>query len=193
MKHTRDTARRPSRMRGLVASAAAVAMGVTGLVVLATSASAVSAATTCDDTTHPNGIVTPAAGWTDKFGDPGTDTFLYEAPDGFLVDMYCVKAGPDALIIPVAPPASSVLVDYPGKDSISHFRIHLVPEPTEEQPPPEEEPPLEEAPPVQEAPPVVTQTLAETGFGLELLALAGSLSLVGGGLLNGRRVLRSRS
>jgi hypothetical protein len=50
---------------------------------------------------------------------------------------------------------------------------------------------LSETPPIEEAPPVVTQNLAETGFPLlGVLGLAGSFSLIGGGLLNARRLLR---
>jgi hypothetical protein len=58
----------------------------------------------------------------------------------------------------------------------------------------EEQPPVEEDPPVEEAPPLVTQTLAETGFPLlGVLGLAGAFSLVGGGLVNARRLLRKNA
>ena len=120
-KHLGSRSRRP---RGLLASFAAVALGFTGLVAVATSAAAT--ATTCDDTTHPNGIVT-GSGWLSKVntvGDPAT--VPYVAPTGYLVDKYCVAAGGGALIIQVDPNAASITVDHPTVNSVSHYRIHLV-------------------------------------------------------------------
>jgi len=130
MRHSRDTSPRRSRTRGLVASFAAVAVGMTGLVAVATSASA--SATTCDDTSHPNGIVT-GSGWLAKVntvGDPAT--VPYVAPAGYLVDVFCVAAGGGALIIDVTPDAASIVVDHPSVNSVSHYRIHLVPIPATE-------------------------------------------------------------
>lgn len=81
---------------------------------------------TCDDVTTPG-----SNGWTTKFNDGYPDTVGYTAPSGFLVDKYCVKAGSTQqgngpLIINVVPPASSVTIDYPNKDSISHYVVHLI-------------------------------------------------------------------
>jgi LPXTG-motif cell wall-anchored protein len=82
---------------------------------------------TCDDITTPG-----SNGWTTKFNDGYPDTVGYTAPSGFLVDKYCVKAGSTQqgngpLIVDVIPPASSVTIDYPEKDSISHYVVHLIP------------------------------------------------------------------
>lgn len=81
---------------------------------------------TCDDITTPG-----SNGWTTKFDAGYPDTVLYTAPAGYLVDKYCVKAGSTQqgngpLIVEVAPPASSVTIDYPNKDSISHYVVHLI-------------------------------------------------------------------
>lgn len=83
---------------------------------------------TCDDVTTPG-----SGGWTTKFDDDEgyPDTVEYTAPSGFLVDKYCVKAGSTQqgngpLIVDVTPPASTVTIDYPEKDSISHYVVHLI-------------------------------------------------------------------
>lgn len=87
---------------------------------------------TCDDVTTPG-----SDGWTTKFNDGYGDTVLYDAPSGFLVDQYCVKAGSaqqedgGPIIVPVTPPAASVTIDYPEKDSISHYVVHLIPDTTQ--------------------------------------------------------------
>jgi LPXTG-motif cell wall-anchored protein len=77
--------------------------------------------------TQPEFICNEGAGWEDKVdtdGDPAT--VEYTAPDGFLVDAYCVKAGTAKEIIPVAPAAASVTIDHPDKDSVSHYQVKLV-------------------------------------------------------------------
>ena len=175
MRETQVTAPHASRTRGLIASAVAVAIGATGLVALATSASAVPS---------PKYFVCKYV------GTPGEDETLKEGknpisasiPDGAAVGDYFVDGQGRSYVLAL----DDTEPGPTGDPSVEEC-------PLPEGPPVEEEPPVEETPPLQEAPPVVTQTLAETGFGLELLALAGSLSLVGGGLLNGRRVLRARS
>jgi hypothetical protein len=66
-------------------------------------------------------------GWTDKVntvGDPATVD--YTAPDGFLIDAYCVKAGTEPIIVDVDPVAESIVIDHPNKDSVSHWQVHLV-------------------------------------------------------------------
>lgn len=90
-------------------------------------ASPAHAATTCDD-------LVSGEGWLDKVEGNFTDgdpVLTVSAPEGFLIDMYCVKAGPTAVIVPVNPPAGTVTVDFPGIDSVSHFAIHLIAAPTE--------------------------------------------------------------
>ncbi len=81
---------------------------------------------TCDDVTTPG-----SNGWTIKYAGAEVDTIPYTAPAGFLVDQYCVKAGSTQqgngpVIIPIVPPSSSVTINYPGKDSISHYVVHLI-------------------------------------------------------------------
>ena len=63
----------------------------------------------------------------DTVGDPAT--VEYTAPDGKLVAGYCVKAGTDPIIIVVDPPAATVTIDYPDKDSVSHYSVWFVNEP----------------------------------------------------------------
>jgi LPXTG-motif cell wall-anchored protein len=74
-------------------------------------------------------------GWTDISDGSEDNTVHYEAPDGFLIDAYCVKAGsePDAaVIIDVDPPVSEIDIDHPVKDSVSHYAVHLIPAPEDE-------------------------------------------------------------
>jgi len=59
-------------------------------------------------------------------GDPAT--VPYEAPDGYLIDEYCVKADTIKHIVTVSPPVKSIVIDHPDKDSVSHYAVHLVPE-----------------------------------------------------------------
>ena len=73
--------------------------------------------------------------------DPGTvkiDAFdapsvVVDAPDGFLIDGYCVKAGSihngfGPVFVPVDPPQASVTITYPGKDTISHYSVSYTPD-----------------------------------------------------------------
>ena len=85
---------------------------------------------TCDD-------IVSGSGWETKV-EPGGEqsTISYTAPDGYLVDMYCVKTGSvnqsdyGPVIVPVDPPSASVLIDYPEPEdkqkAISHYVIHLI-------------------------------------------------------------------
>ena len=62
--------------------------------------------------------------------DPPSVTIT--APEGFLIDEYCVKAGSihngfGPVYVPVDPPQEEVTITYPGKDSISHYSYSLVP------------------------------------------------------------------
>jgi hypothetical protein len=65
-------------------------------------------------------------GWDD--GDP----FLtFSAPAGYLIYMYCVKAGAEAsgggaMIIDVDPPLATVVIDHPNVNSVSHFVAYFV-------------------------------------------------------------------
>jgi hypothetical protein len=69
---------------------------------------------------------------TDKIntsGDPAT--VPYTAPSGYLVDYYCVKAGTEHYIVDVVPPAASITIDHPTKDSVSHYSVHWITAPTD--------------------------------------------------------------
>ena len=85
---------------------------------------------TCDD-------IVSGSGWETKV-EPGGEqsTISYTAPEGYLVDMYCVKTGSvnqsdyGPVIVPVDPASASVLIDYPEPEdkqkAISHYVIHLI-------------------------------------------------------------------
>lgn len=72
--------------------------------------------------------------------DPGTDkinagdapSVFVEAPEGYLIDGYCVKTGSESsgdgpLWIGFDPPVASTTITYPGKDTISHYAVSYVP------------------------------------------------------------------
>lgn len=61
------------------------------------------------------------SGKIDTIGDPATVEF--EAPAGYLITGYCVKAGTEAVFVTVDPPAASVTIDHPDKDSVSHYSV----------------------------------------------------------------------
>ncbi len=58
------------------------------------------------------------------------------APEGMLIDRYCVKAGTTKHLIEVSPASASVDIDHPDKDSVSHYQVHIVPKPVTETPTP---------------------------------------------------------
>jgi len=75
------------------------------------------------------------SGKIDTTGDPQTVTVT--APDGFLIDGYCVKAGSaeqgdGAVYVTVDPPISSITFGYPGGKAVSHYSTSYAPieEPT---------------------------------------------------------------
>lgn len=95
---------------------------VTALAVVAAPLVAAAPATA----TQPE-IICNEAGFETKVnttGDPATVT--YTAPEGYLVDAYCVKAGTTKFIIPVSPPSATVTIDHPEKDSVSHYQVRLI-------------------------------------------------------------------
>lgn len=72
-------------------------------------------------------------GWQAKVNNDNDDNIVtVTAPEGFLIDAYCVKAGTTKHIIEVAPPAASVGIDHPEKDSVSHYQVHLVTAPDDD-------------------------------------------------------------
>lgn len=71
---------------------------------------------------------------TDKIDTVGSPkTVLVTAPEGKLIDEYCVKAGTTRYIVTVNPPMPSVTVDHPDKDSVSHYAVHYIDVPTVEE------------------------------------------------------------
>ncbi|KQS97316.1 hypothetical protein [Cellulomonas sp. Leaf395] len=76
----------------------------------------------CDET---------GTGWLAKVDWDGVGNPTVEAPDGYLIDGYCVKAGTTEHIIWLDEPADEVVIDHPLKDSVSHYQIHVVPIPDE--------------------------------------------------------------
>lgn len=76
---------------------------------------------------------------TDKIDVTGSrKTIEVTAPAGKLIDYYCVKAGSvnngnGPVIVPVEPPAATVVIEHPSGKDISHYSVHYidVPKPTE--------------------------------------------------------------
>lgn len=75
-------------------------------------------------------------GWQSKVDWDGDGNPTVTAPEGFLIDSYCVKAGTVGVIRDVSPASASVEIDHPEKDSVSHYQVHLIPAPVEEDPDP---------------------------------------------------------
>ncbi|MDR6904460.1 hypothetical protein J2X63_000146 [Agromyces sp. 3263] len=61
---------------------------------------------------------------------PG-NTLTVTAPQGQLIDGYCVKAGTQKFYVAVTPPSATVTIDHPIKDSISHYSLSYVDVPDE--------------------------------------------------------------
>ena len=62
-------------------------------------------------------------------------TVKITAPDGYLIDSYCVKAGSanqgdGPVIVDVNPPVKSLTISYPGGKDISHYSVSYVREGT---------------------------------------------------------------
>lgn len=58
--------------------------------------------------------------------DDGDEALTISAPDGYLIYMYCVKAGSETSgggveIIEVEPPLETVTIDHPDVNSVSHY------------------------------------------------------------------------
>jgi hypothetical protein len=115
------------KVRKVVSGATAVALALAGVLLTGGMASA-------DEVTplgQPDFICTESGdGWqpkVDTSGDPATVTVT--APEGFLIDKYCVKAGTTKFIIDVTPPSATAVIDHPEKDSVSHYQVHFIPAP----------------------------------------------------------------
>lgn len=77
----------------------------------------------------------------DTTGDP--DTVEYTAPEGKYVVAYCVKAGTEAYEYTTTGTPTSVTIDHPMKDSISHYQVVLGTLPKTDPEPPAEDPTVE--------------------------------------------------
>jgi len=93
------------------------------------------------------------SGKIDTDGDPPSVTV--NAPDGFLIVGYCVKAGTDVVYSDVAPTAVLVITHPNGKD-VSHYSYSLV-----QAPPPETTVPEVPETTVPEVPEVPVPTVVE--------------------------------
>ncbi|MFF2273187.1 hypothetical protein ACFVTX_12975 [Agromyces sp. NPDC058136] len=82
---------------------------------------------------QPSFICEPLdSGKIDTVGSPATVTAT--APDGKLIDGYCVKAGTTKYFVPVEPPQKTVEIDHPDKDSVSHYSVSYTDLPGEPEP-----------------------------------------------------------
>jgi len=136
---------------------------------------------TCED-------IVSGEGWQDKVEgdfDDGDPELTVTAPEGFLIDRYCVKTGSSnqgdgPVIVEVDPPLETVTIDHPTKEGVSHFMVHLIEAPSE---PPTSETPTTGTPggpiggpddnPEPQAPPALPATGAEeTLWALGALGLA---------------------
>ncbi len=110
-------------MRKLVATIAIATLATVGAIAAAgiSGANVPMQAETCNET---------GPGWQDKVettGNPPSVTVT--APEGFLIDAFCVKAGQFTEIIPVDPPQQTVTISAPTGQAVSHFQIHIIPAP----------------------------------------------------------------
>jgi len=121
-------------MKHVLRAVALIALFLASLCIGLVGASPATAADsdTCDD-------IISGDGWQEKvegdFND-GDPALTVTAPEGFLIDMYCVKTGSDQqgdgpVIVEVDPPAETVVIDHPTKEGVSHFIVHLIEAPTE--------------------------------------------------------------
>lgn len=139
----------------------------------------------------------------DTVGDP--ETVLIEAPDGYVITMFCVKSGSanqedgGPLYFEVDPPVASLEISYPGKDSVSHYSFAYEKETVETTPPPTT--PVETTPvhttPVETTHPAgggdgEGKELAETGFDNGWLLFAGIGAIALGGAIAAPRIAAAK-
>lgn len=117
-------------MKKLISGAAIIALALGGVIVATSAASATPPDHVCTEPGYETKVNT--------VGDPATVDVT--APEGFLIDSYCVKAGTTKHIIAVDPPSATVTIDHPDKDSVSHYQVRLVPIPDEPEVPVKPEP-----------------------------------------------------
>ena len=148
----------------------------------------------CADLTYPK---------TDTAGDP--TSLEISAPAGYVITMYCVKAGSDQqgngpVYFEVDPPTQTVTITYPDGKAISHYSFAYATAPTT---PPPSTPPAS-TPPVTTPPTTTPATappagggdggaqLAETGFEAGWLAFVGIGALAIGAALALPRLITKR-
>jgi hypothetical protein len=101
----------------------------------------------------------------DTEGDPAS--VFIEAPAGYVITSYCVKAGSanqdegGPLYFEVVPHVASMTISYPGFDSVSHYSFTWEKETTETEPP-QTTPPVETTQPPHTTTPVHTTEPAKT-------------------------------
>ena len=179
-------------MKHVLRAVALFSLFLASLLIGFVGASPAFAADTCDD-------IATGEGWQDKvegdFND-GDPELTVTAPEGFLIDMYCVKAGTDPIIVQVDPPAETVTIDFPDNDTVSHFMVHVIEAPSETPtaPPTTETPggPIVDNPPVDNPEPQAPPALPATGAQENMWALAalGAAVLLAGLTLVASRVRR---
>lgn len=111
------------------------------------------------------------SGKIDTSGNPASVTVT--APEGFLIDGYCVKAGSDESgagveYVTVSPPQATVTIAHPSGKAVSHYSYSLVAIQTPPtSPPPTTPPPSLETPPSEttENPPEAEVLGATAGGG----------------------------
>jgi hypothetical protein len=109
-------------MKRLIHISAAAAMGLSTLAVGVSAAGAEKHITLCS----AYGDGTGESGGTPKIDVAGNVTIT--APEGYLIDFYCVKAGQDTVIVPVDPPSESVVLAPPNGKGSSHYSAHYIPD-----------------------------------------------------------------
>jgi hypothetical protein len=72
----------------------------------------------------PNVCPAGDSGKIDTSGNPLEVTIT--APEGFLIDTYCVKGGTTVLIVDVDPDAAQVTISLPSGKAVSHYSFTLV-------------------------------------------------------------------
>ena len=110
--------------RAVSLTALVVAGVVLTMMVLVSPTNAATTGKNCKD-------VAVGSGWEPKQTPDGSPaTVPVDAPAGFLIDKYCVKAGSGssaAVTVLVDPPAAHVVIDHRTKNSVGHYAIHLIP------------------------------------------------------------------
>ena len=109
-----------------------VALGKTSLLAALAMAFAMALAVFASSANAQDRVCPPLdSGKIDTTGDPLSVTVT--APDGFLIDQYCVKAGSvqqgnGPVFVDVDPPQKTVTITYPSGKAVSNYSYSLVPE-----------------------------------------------------------------